>query len=710
MSHKVLPLAIHLPKQQTLFFRENEAETRLRQESAKHTMLTAWFDLNANDDFAKTIDYQDIPCHYTWQPATKVWKRRIYRNLGDNTIGRIYSASPMQVELYHLRLLILRTPGATSFEYLRTVNNNPNPCATFRAAAEERGLIMDDSESERCMAEASLYQMPSQLRILFAQIIIFNSPNDICGLWNKFKKYLTEDYLHQGKDEATADGLAMRIIVDQFEQMNIDYSTFGLPAPITAEAIDTFDAQTEMNNGEEMRKSMYTEQQAHYNEILAAVQDATIRDRYFFLEGPGGCGKTYLYKTLIHILRGLNYSVLTVAWTGIAASLLPGGFTATSAFRLPLDIDSASTCTPNGKQRLELMKVDVIIWDEISMTPSFALDAVDKLFQDLKDNCLPFGGITIVCGGDFRQILPVVKRGGRDQIKAICVKNSQSWSHFKKLSLSKNMRLTDSDTVFADWLLHVVGEGSQSDVDEIMIPPELQSNNVIDDIFGKQILTTGTFHDRCILTPLNKRSLDINDDILNRMPGETVTYFSVDVVKSDDPEDQVRYGTETLNQKTPSGLPPHKLHLKVGAPIILLRNLSRRPDDGMCNGTRLIVDKLGKHVITATIITGIAKGKQILLPRIKLESSDIRCPYILSRRQFPVRLAYSMTINKAQGQTFNHVGILLPGPVFTHGQFYVAYSRVRMQSQLKIQVCESSRQGKRGNDVITRNIVYKEIL
>jgi hypothetical protein len=102
MSHKVLQLAIHLPKQQTLFFRENEAETRLRQESAKHTMLTAWFDLNANDDFAKTIDYQDIPCHYTWQPATKVWKRRIYRNLGDNTIGRIYSASPMQVELYHL--------------------------------------------------------------------------------------------------------------------------------------------------------------------------------------------------------------------------------------------------------------------------------------------------------------------------------------------------------------------------------------------------------------------------------------------------------------------------------------------------------------------------------------------------------------------------------------------------------------------------------
>ena len=353
--------------------------------------------------------------------------------------------------------------------------------------------------------------------------------------------------------------------------------TFGLPAPITEEAIAEFDAQQEQVRGEEMQNELNPLQLIYYNEILESINNTAAQQKCFFLEGPGGCGKTFLYETLIRTLRGQNKSVLSIAWTGLAATLLPGGRTATSAFGLPFDIVGPVTCTLNEKRRKELKLLDLIIWDEISMAPRFAFDAVDNLFRDLMRNKRrPFGGKPILCGGDFRQILPVVKRGGRDQIKDACVKNCKSWPYFKKLSLTQNMRLRNAaDVEFARWLLHVVGEGSLSNDDEITIPPELLSENVIDDIYGKEIVDINILHNRCILTPLNDHALKINEDVLNRMPGEMKTYLSVDFVDSKDPDDQVQFPTEFLNTLTPSGMPPHVLNLKVGAPIMLIRNLSR---------------------------------------------------------------------------------------------------------------------------------------
>ncbi|KAF2359133.1 DNA helicase Pif1-like, partial [Trinorchestia longiramus] len=123
----------------------------------------------------------------------------------------------------------------------------------------------------------------------------------------------------------------------------------------------------------------------------------------------------------------------------------------------------------------------------------------------------------------------------------------------------------------------------------------------------------------------------------------------------------------------PSGMPPHRLNFKVSAIIMLLRNLSIT--QGLCNGTRLEVIQLHEHCIEASIISGSHTHNRVLIPRIKLNTSDANIPFVLHRTQFPVRLSYSMTINKAQGQTFDRVGIYLPKPCFTHGQLYVAFSR-----------------------------------
>lgn len=112
------------------------------------------------------------------------------------------------------------------------------------------------------------------------------------------------------------------------------------------------------------------------------------------------------------------------------------------------------------------------------------------------------------------------------------------------------------------------------------------------------------------------------------------------------------------------GTPPHMLQLKVGVPIILLRNLN---PPRLCNGTRLAIKKLLNNIIEATILTGKYKGEVVLIPRIPIMPADM--PFSFKRIQFPVRLAFAMTINKSQGQSLQVCGLNLETPCFSHGQF-----------------------------------------
>lgn len=136
---------------------------------------------------------------------------------------------------------------------------------------------------------------------------------------------------------------------------------------------------------------------------------------------------------------------------------------------------------------------------------------------------------------------------------------------------------------------------------------------------------------------------------------------------------------------------------------MLMRNLDQL--NGKANGTLAEILEITPNVLKVKILKGNNVGSTEFIPRIKLISNDGGLPFQLARRQFPIKVAFAMTINKAQGQTLKHMGLYLPHSVFAHGQLYVALSRVGSKEQVIIYVVDGDKDG----DTFTQNIVYQEI-
>jgi len=197
-----------------------------------------------------------------------------------------------------------------------------------------------------------------------------------------------------------------------------------------------------------------------------------------------------MWKTLSAAIRSQGKIVINVASSGIASLLLPGGKTAHSTFCIPLKINEKSTCNVKQKDpRAKLLReASLIIWDEAPMTHKFCFEAFDCTMRDImkvvdEDNLnKPFGGKVVILGGDFRKILPVIRKARRRDIMKSTVNSSNIWHSCKVLKLTKNMRLIGDGTSdsaneirdFAKWILKI-GNGdmvADEDVESIIDIPE----------------------------------------------------------------------------------------------------------------------------------------------------------------------------------------------------------------------------------------------
>ncbi len=418
----------------------------------------------------------------------------------------------------------MNVPGPISFQFLPTVNSQV--FSTYKDACHALQLLEDDNHWDLTLADAALSSSPSNIRQLFAIILTTCFPTQSSTLWEKYKNSMTEDILYRYKQINHCQNLdftqdmyneALIMIEDLCIMIsNSSLSHYGIPSPNRPatdlvnsdlqreEQFNTLDLNAFVTNNEPL---LTDEQKNIYHRIMLAV-DAK-QGGFFYIDAPGGTGKTHLISFILAKLRSLQKIALAVASSGIAATLLDGGRTAHSAFKLPLAIHNNPNAMCNIKKRsgmaTVLRKASIIIWDECTMAHKHSLEALNRTMQDLNNNDRLFGGTILLLSGDFRQTLPVIPRSTfADEINA-CLKQSILWRNVETLRLTKNMRvLLQNDPTareFSQQLLDL-GNGEiefQQDTQHIRLPDNFctvvqTKNELIESVFP-DILNNYSNHD-----------------------------------------------------------------------------------------------------------------------------------------------------------------------------------------------------------------------
>ncbi|XP_047087140.1 uncharacterized protein LOC124698742 [Lolium rigidum] len=450
-------LDIHLPGMNSVTYKSNSNLHSIVKNSKhfKKTMLTEWFVANKKFPQARHLAYCNFPTEWNWQATEKIWKRKPTKRTptAATKIGRVYYVHPSAGERFYLRMLLMVVQGASSYQDLRTFNTITYE--TFKEACAARGLLGDDTEWYTAFDEALVWATSRQLRHLFVTIILFCSVDDERAFYNKYYSYLTDDI--QLRYRGLLNDPSFIVPADQLQDMLIEelnhlfmrngssISNFNLPQARSVgsgsqtnrliEEEFSYDLADLLETSAQLNSKLNAHQRKAYEEIVDCVMNK--KPGFFFLSGHGGTGKTFVWKAILSFIRSRGKIALAVASSGVASLLLQGGRTAHSRFKIPIDIDETTLCDVKRGTNLSdlLIQCSLIIWDEAPMTHRHCFETLDRTLRDILGQSnpeaatVPFGGVPVVLGGDFRQILPVIEGGSRAQIVGatitICVYQTQ---------------------------------------------------------------------------------------------------------------------------------------------------------------------------------------------------------------------------------------------------------------------------------------------
>ncbi|CAN1327045.1 ATP-dependent DNA helicase pif1 [Linum perenne] len=540
-----------------------------------------------------------------------------------------------------------------SIKYLFKYINKPPDRANAAIIAEDANG-KPASDSSDVAPEVSTWASGRKMRRIFATMLAFSQVSNVKDLWERNWELLSEDILYNQRRMLNRPNLTLCV--------------------------------------DEIKDICLLEIQKFLQGIGTSLEN---------FQGPGGTGKTFLWKVISAKLRSEGKIVLCVATSGIAALLMEGGRTAHSKFHIPIKLTETSTCDIfHGTEVAELIQqASLIIWDEAPMAHKFCMEALDRTLRDLlqvhptDSEERPFGGVSVVFGGDFRQILPVIKKGTRSEIISGSLKKSYLWEHLTHLRLFQNMRLMRSncsqserqEIATLDSWLKEIGDGVGCSIlgeANILIPPDLMVGKHLGPI---QDIVKATYPDilhnyqnaaylasRAVLAPHHDMVHKVNAHVLSLIPGEEITYLSSDSIDSEKGKQNVihpEFPNELLNSLQIPGFPDHEIKLKVGVPIILLRNIDQAA--GLCNGTRMVVKLLGQWFIEAEIISGSNIGESVFLPRMTLTTEYLSLNIVLSRRQYPNHITVQginmLTVTRLEGSSLSTTALHIESDIVWGG-------------------------------------------
>jgi ATP-dependent DNA helicase PIF1 len=388
-----------------------------------------------------------------------------------------------------------------------------------------------------------------------------------------------------------------------------------------------------------------------------------------FVTGPGGTGKSYLITCLLETLPS-TMKVSITAMTGCAALLLVGAggsgvkgrghaktlhsWAGIGLGKEPVG-DLVKRIKKSGRALKNWLTTDLLIVDEVSMLTADLLEKLDMIGQHLRSSGRPFGGLQVVFMGDFFQLPPVVRGVGEDVGKHFAFA-SPRWKTIMERTVHLTEIVRQRDPVFQN-LLNAVRKGALGP--EHLAILEARKGLAWKD---KEIRPTLLFSRRAEVDT-------INDANLKALDGRRVSWKARTVIDADAPSkalnledgDIVR-AIETMDRE--AAYEP-ELTLAVGAQVMLVTNLDM--EAGLVNGSRgVVVNFTGPDVAIMDAGWEIEGMKGV------------------KRMQVPLRLAYAVTIHRAQGATLDCALIDIGTRTFEYGQAYVALSRVRSLESLYV--------------------------